>query len=287
MKPAPFRYLRAEDAGHALELLREHGDEAKVIAGGQSLAAVMSLRLSRPELLIDIDRVPGLSYVLPSDGGLRVGALTRHRHVERYPGALDGFTLLPRAARFVGHYPIRTRGTFGGSIAHADPAAEWVLVATLLDAEITVARRGGTRVVPAADFFHGFFTTTVGADELVTEVRFPIGVARSAITEFARRHGDFAVVAAAVGFDLDDDGRVARPRLALGGVASTAVRLREAAGVLDGADPTAESFAEAARVAAAEIDDPPSDSHGDARYRRHLTATLVRRALREAMDDAG
>jgi carbon-monoxide dehydrogenase medium subunit len=287
MKPAPFRYLRAADLADALDLLAEHGDDAKVIAGGQSLAAVMNLRLSRPELLVDIDRVPGLSYVLPEDGAVRIGALTRHRQVERYPGVLDGFELLPRAARFVGHYPIRTRGTFGGSIAHADPAAEWVLLATLFDAEITVAGPRGSRNVPADGFFHGFFTTAVEPDELVTEVRFPTGVSCSAITEFARRHGDFAVVAAAVGFDLDEDGRIAAPRLALGGVASTAVRLREAAGVLDGAQPADDVFAEAARVAAAEIDDPPADSHGDAAYRRYLSATLVRRALTEAMHDAG
>jgi aerobic carbon-monoxide dehydrogenase medium subunit len=283
VKPAPFRYLRAEDLEHAVALLGQHGDDAKVVAGGQSLAAVMNLRLSRPEVLIDIDRLPGLSYVLPSEGAVRIGALTRHRHLERYPGLLDGYELLPAAARFVGHYPIRTRGTFGGSIAHADPAAEWPLVATLLDAEIRITGPSGTRGVAAADFFHGFFTTAVQPDELVTEIVLPAGADRSAITEFARRHGDFAVVAAVVAFDLDDGGAMVRPRLALGGVGATAVRLREAAEVLEGSRPGPEAFAEAAEAATREID-PPSDAHGDARYRRHLARTLVRRALEEAAD---
>jgi carbon-monoxide dehydrogenase medium subunit len=283
VKPAPFVYRRAETLEHALALLAEHGDEAKIIAGGQSLAAVMNMRLSRPELLIDIDRLPGLAYVLPVDGGLRIGALTRHRQIERYPAPLDGFELLPAAARLVGHYPIRTRGTFGGSIAHADPAAEWVLVAALLDAEIEITGRDGRRTVPASEFFHGFFTTAVGPDELVTEVVLPGGSDRSAICEFARRHGDFAVVAAGVAYDLAGDGTIRHPRLALGGVAATAARLTEAADVLDGQAPGPDVFVAAAEAAASEID-PQADAHGDANYRRHLTRTLVRRALEEATD---
>lgn len=283
MKPAPFRYLRAETVEHALDLLGEHGDDAKVLAGGQSLVAVMNLRLSRPEVVIDIDRVPGCSYVLPGEAGLRVGALTRHRHVERYPGPLDGYALLPRAARYVGHAPIRNRGTFGGSIAHADPAAEWPLVATLLDARIEVAHATtGRREVAAADFFHGFFTTAVAADELVTAVTFPVATERSAIAEFARRHGDFAVVSAAVAHDLDDDGRVVAPRLALGGVAAVPVRLTEAAAALEGRVVDAAVADEVGAVAAAEIADPPADAHGDATYRRHLVRTLVARALLDA-----
>lgn len=282
MKPAPFCYLRAETVDHALALLAEHGDDAKVIAGGQSLAAVMNLRLSRPEVLIDIDRIPGCSYVLPQAGRLRIGALTRHRHVERYPGPLDGFELLPRAAAFVGHAPIRNRGTFGGSIAHADPAAEWPLVAIVLEAQIEVAHaHRGRRQVAAADFFQGFFTTDVAADELVTAVTFPTGVTHSAITEFARRHGDFAVVSAVVAFDLDAD-RVVAPRIALGGVASVPVRVPEAAQALDGRDLDPATADEVGRVAAAEIEDPPADAHGDAAYRRHLVRTLVARAVLEA-----
>jgi carbon-monoxide dehydrogenase medium subunit len=283
VKPAPFAYRRAEDLDHALELLGEHGDEAKVVAGGQSLVAVMNLRLSRPSMLVDIDRVPGLAYVLPTEGHLRVGALTRHRHVEQYPGVLDGFELLPRAARHIGHLPIRTRGTFGGSIAHADPAAEWVLLAVLLDAQVVLRSRAGERVVDARDFFHGFFMTAAAPDELVTEVRFPRPAHRSAITEFARRHGDFAVVSAAVALDVDDAGRVCRPAIALGGVASVPLRLPSAEAMLDGEPPREKLLDEVARVAAAAFDDPPADQNGDAHYRRHLARTLVRRALEEAL----
>jgi len=283
MKPAPFEYLRADSRTHALELLAEHGDDAKLLAGGQSLAAVMNMRLSRPELLIDIDRVPGLSYILPDGDALRVGALTRHRHVEMYPGDLGGHELLRRAARFIGHYPVRTRGTFGGSIAHADPSAEWVLLATLLDAEVQVARVGGTRTIRSSDLFEGYFTTAMGDDELLTEIVFPRTFARSAIVEYARRHGDFAIVAAAVAFDVDADGRCRDTRVVLGGVASVPRRMVEAGAALDGRLPDATAIADAAQAAASAID-PPSDAHGDADYRRHLTRTLVHRALMEAVD---
>lgn len=285
MKAAAFVYRRAETLDHALDLLAEHGDEAKVVAGGQSLIAVMNLRLSRPEMLIDIDRLPGLGHVLPGPGGLRIGALTRHRQVERYPGLLDGYEVLPQAARHIGHLPIRTRGTFGGSIAHADPAAEWVLLARMLDAKMVVRSRRGERVVDAGDFFLGFFTTAIEPDELVTEVRFPRPIERSAIREFARRHGDFAIVSAAVGFDLDGSGRAQAPALALGGVASTPVRLPEAEAALAGAALTPDLLDEVAAIAAAEFDDPPTDAHGDASYRRHLARTLIRRALEGCLHD--
>ncbi len=282
MKPAPFRYLRADDRDEALALLAEHGDEGKVIAGGQSLVAVMNFRLSRPEVLIDVDRLPGMSYLMRDGADLRIGALTRHRHVEHFPGDLAGHGLLRDAMSYVGHYPIRTRGTVGGSIAHADPAAEWVLLARLLDARIRVDSVRGARWVAAEDFFHGFFTTALAPDELVTEVRFPRAPRCSSLTEFARRDGDFAVVAAAVAYDIDDDGRIDDPRIALAGVGSTVVRID--ASELVGQRPEGELFREVAHLAAGEID-PPSDQHGDADYRRHLTRTLVARALEEA-DDA-
>lgn len=284
MKPAPFEYLRAEDRQHALSLLGEHGDEAKLLAGGQSLAAVMNLRLSRPERLIDIDRVAGLSAVTFEREVLRVGALTRHRHLEVYPGDLGNHELLRRAARYIGHYPVRTRGTVGGSIAHADPSAEWVLLAALLDAEVVAESVRGPRRIPAASFFEGYFTTALADDELVTEVRFPAPGAHSAITEYARRHGDFAIVAAAVSFDLDADGRCQDPRIALGGVASVPLRVPDAAAALAGRAPDATAITQAA-TAAAEAIDPARDGHGDASYRRHLTRTLVARALTAAVRD--
>lgn len=281
MKPAPFAYHRAESLAHALELLAQLGDGAKVLAGGQSLVAMMNFRLVRPAALIDVMRVPGLSYILQDNGALRVGALTRHRDVERYPAPLDGFRVLPRAARWVGHVPIRTRGTFGGSIAHGDPASEWCILASLLDAEIVVAGPRGRRVIGVGDFFDGFLSTALEPDELLVEVRFPRPFGHSALQEFARRHGDFAIVAAAVAFDVAE-GIVRNARVALGGVAATVRRVPEAEAELEGAEPSQERFAAAARAAAAAVD-PPGDIHGSSQYRKDLTAVMVGRALDEAM----
>jgi carbon-monoxide dehydrogenase medium subunit len=198
------------------------------------------------------------------------------------PELLAGFELLPRAARWVGHYPIRTRGTFGGSIAHADPSAEWCLLAVLLDAVVVLAGPDGQREVPAADFFLGFFTTALEPGELLVEVRLPRPRPHAALQEFARRHGDFAVVAAAVAVDVGGD-RLADPRIVIGGVDEVPVRIEEAERALDGATAGADAFAEAGR-AAAEAVDPSSDIHGSAEYRKELTGVLVRRALAEAVN---
>jgi carbon-monoxide dehydrogenase medium subunit len=284
VKPPPFTYHRAGSVDEVVGLLAELGDEAKILAGGQSLVAMMNFRLARPTALIDVNRVPGLGYII--DGGaLRIGALARHRDVERYPGMPDGLAVLPRAARWVGHYPIRTQGTFAGSIAHADPSAEWCLLAVLLAAEIVVVGPRGRRVVTAGDFFRGFLDTALEPDEMITEVRFPRRPDAAGMQEFARRHGDFMVVGAAVAFDVVD-GRCHDARIALGGVASTPVRIVEAERVLEGQVPGADVFAEAGQAAARAID-PPSDAHGTAAYRRRLAAVLVRRAAGEAMAHAG
>ena len=175
MKPASFAYHRAASVGEALELLAREGEDAKVIAGGQSLVPLMAFRLARPSALIDINRITELRFVRRDGDALRVGALATHRDIETNaePGVLEGYSILPRAARFIGHYPIRTRGTFGGSIAHADPTAEWCMLALLLDTEIVIAGPQGSRTVAASDFFLGVFTTALGADEVVTEVHFP------------------------------------------------------------------------------------------------------------------
>jgi aerobic carbon-monoxide dehydrogenase large subunit len=189
VKPAPFTYHLAHDVAEAVALLTELGEDAKVLAGGQSLVPMMNLRLARPSALVDITRIPGLSYLRAGPDGLRIGALTRHRAVEttRDPAVLAGFGVLPRSARWIGHYPIRARGTFGGSIAHADSTSEWCLLAVLLRAEITLAGPAGQRRVGAGDFFQGFFTTAAEPDEMVTEVRFPHPSRHAALTEFAPR----------------------------------------------------------------------------------------------------
>lgn len=284
MKPAAFAYHRARTVDEAVSLLAGLGDDAKVLAGGQSLVAMMNFRLVRPAALVDVNPIRDLSYIL-DDGALRIGALTRHRDIERYPGVLDGLDVLPRAARLVGHYPIRTQGTFGGSVAHGDPSAEWCVLALLLDAEIVATGPRGARTIAADDFFRGFLDTALEPDELLTEVRFPRRVRHAAFQEFARRHGDFMVVGAGIAFDLVD-GRCRDVRVAVGGVAATPLRLPDAERVLEGRHPGADAFDEAGRAAAVAID-PPADLHGSAAYRRHLTTVLIARAGREAVADGG
>ena len=283
MKPASFAYHRAASVDEAVALLSREGEDAKLIAGGQSLVPLMAFRLARPSALIDINRITELRYVRRDGDALRIGALATHRDIETKaePGVLEGYSILPRAARFIGHYPIRTRGTFGGSIAHADPTSEWCMLALLLDAKIVIAGLQGSRTVAASDFFLGVFTTALGADEVVTEVHFPGPAPRSAIREFARRQGDFAVVAVATALEMED-GRVRSARIALAGVSDAPVRAMEAEAILAGAAPTDEAFDEAGRAAAAGLR-PPSDIHGSSDYRKELAAALVRRALGDAV----
>ena len=281
MKPAPFAYHRADSVAEAVALLRELGDEAKILAGGLSLVPMMNFRLARPSALVDVSRMDNLSYLRtgPADG-LRIGALTTHRAVEtcRDPAVLGGFGVLPRSARWIGHYPIRCRGTFGGSIAHADPASEWCLLAVLLDARVVLTGPDGSRTVPAAGFFDGYYSTTAGPDEMITELWFPESAPNAVLTEFAQRQGDFAVVAAAVCVDIAD-GTCRRGRVVLGGVGPRPVEVDAAP--LSGQPAAAETWQAMGEHAAGQID-PPGDTHGDARYRRRLTATLVTRALAEA-----
>jgi aerobic carbon-monoxide dehydrogenase medium subunit len=283
VKPAPFAYHRAHSVGEAVALLAELGDEAKILAGGLSLVPMMNFRLARPTALVDVTRIEGLSYLRAGAagvGGLRIGALTTHRTVElsRDPDVLAGFGVLPRSAHWIGHYPIRSRGTFGGSIAHADPASEWCLLAVLLDAQVVLTGPGGERAVPAREFFQGYYTTTASPDEMVTELWFPRPAPRAVLTEFAPRQGDFAVVAAAVSADVE--GETCRSgRVVLGGVGPLPVEVD--AGALAGQPATAGTWQAMGEQAASQID-PPDDTHGSSEYRRTLTATLVSRALAKA-----
>jgi carbon-monoxide dehydrogenase medium subunit len=286
MKPAPFTYHRAQSADEAVSLLGELGDDAKLLAGGQSLVAMMNFRLARPAALVDISRLAELRYVRAHDGGLRIGALALHRDLERLtdPGVLAGFGMLPRAARHIGHYAIRAAGTFGGSIAHADPAAEWCMAALLFDAEIVARGPDGERVIPVASFFKGFLETELGPDEMITEVRLPVPRPGAAICEFARRHGDFAIVAVAAA--VDSDGGVCRhARVVLGGVGSTVERAAGAEAALIGSSLGADAIA-AAALEAATGTDPPGDIHGSAGYRRRLIQVLAARAIGKAAGHA-
>ncbi len=281
MKPAPFSYHRARTVPETVALLAELGDGAKILAGGQSLVPMMNFRLARPSALVNITRVPGLDYLRAGPDGLRAGPLTRHRAIElcRDPAVLDGFGVLPRSARWIGHYPIRARGTLGGSIAHADPAAEWCLLAVLLGARIQLTSPRGQRTIPVAEFFEGFYTTTAGPDEMITEIHFPAPARHAALTEFAQRQGDFAVVAAAVSISLDTDGSCRELSVVLGGVSPVPHVIGTAD--LAGQPATAATWRKAGQLAAAQID-PPADGHGSAGYRKRLAATLTERALAEA-----
>jgi aerobic carbon-monoxide dehydrogenase medium subunit len=286
LKPAAFSYHRASSVDEAVSLLGQLGDEAKLIAGGQSLVAMMNFRLARPAALVDISRLTELRYVRADNGSLRIGALALHRDLERLsdPSVLGGFDMLPRAAKYIGHYAIRAAGTFGGSIAHADPAAEWCMAALLFDAEVVARSSRGERTIPAQALFTGFLETSLGPDEMITEVRLPARRPGAAVQEFARRHGDFAVVAAMAAVD-QREGRCVDARLVFGGVGGTVVRATPAEAILVGSDlgPDAVTAAADASVAVA---DPPSDIHGTSEYRRHLMRVLGARAIEEAISGA-
>jgi len=281
VKPAPFVYHRAHSVAEAVALLAELGDEAKILAGGLSLVPMMNFRLARPAALVDVTRIEHLSYLRAQQGdGLRIGALTTHRTVEAShdPTVLASFGVLPRSARWIGHYPIRSRGTFGGSIAHADPASEWCLLAMLLQARVILTGPEGQRTVPAAEFFEGYYSTAASPDEMITEVWFPQPAPQAVLTEFAQRQGDFAIVAVAVSADIRD-GLCQAGRVVLGGVGPLPVEVDTTA--LAGQPATEQTWRAMGAHAAGQID-PPEDTHGDAAYRRRLTATLVARALAEA-----
>jgi aerobic carbon-monoxide dehydrogenase medium subunit len=286
MKLSPVDYEAPGTVAEALDLLAEHGDEASVLAGGQSLIPLLALRLAQPAVLIDINGVEGLSGVSTTDGWVTIGATTREYMAEESATIAESVPLLAAALPLIGHEAIRSRGTVGGSLAHADPAAELPAVARALNAEFVVRGPSGERVVPAAEWFEGYLTTSRGPDELLTEVRFLAarpGTGTS-FQEVARRHGDFAMVGLATSVTLNV-GTITDARLAFAGVSDVPARATAAEELLEGERPTAELFDEAARVAAADID-PPSDLHGSAEYRKKVAAALVRRGLREAVGNA-
>jgi aerobic carbon-monoxide dehydrogenase medium subunit len=286
MKLPPVEYEAPKTVSEAVELLAEHEDMASVLAGGQSLIPLLALRLAQPAVLIDINGVQGLSGVSVTDGWVTIGATTREYVAEESAVLTGSVPLLAAALPLIGHEAIRSRGTVGGSLAHADPAAELPAVARALDAEFVVRGPSGERVVPAAEWFEGYLTTSRGPDELLTEVRFPAAApgTGTSFQEVARRHGDFAMVGLATSVTLND-GAISDARLAFAGVSDVPARATGAEDLLVGQTPSAELFDEAARRAAGDID-PPSDLHGSAEYRKKVAAALVRRGLREAVDNA-
>jgi aerobic carbon-monoxide dehydrogenase medium subunit len=287
MKLPPVDYEAPGTVSEAVELLAEHQDEASVLAGGQSLIPLLALRLAHPAVLIDINGIAELTGVSATDSWVTVGAMTREYVAEESETIADDVPLLAAALPLIGHEAIRSRGTVGGSLAHADPAAELPAVARALDAEFVVRGPSGERVIPAAEWFEGFLTTSRRPDELLTEVRFPAGGQGVGVSfqEVARRHGDFAIVGLAASLTLSD-GAISDARLAFAGLSDVPVRAGDAEDLLVGERPSAELFDEAARRAT-DDSDPPADVHGSAEYRRKVAAVLVRRGLRVAADSAG
>ncbi|MFG1954840.1 FAD binding domain-containing protein [Micromonospora sp. NPDC048830] len=286
MRSAAHDYIRVDDVEHALAVLSAEGDGAKLLAGGQSLVPMMHLRLARPRLLVDIGRISGLRGVRIDGSRVAIGALTTHADLEAGPVGEPARSLLPvlgEAAAHIGHLPIRTRGTIGGSVAHADASAEWCLVARLLDATIVARSSRGERRIPAAAFFHGFLATALDPDEMVTgiEIDPPPGVSR--FIEFTRSYGDFAIASAAVVLAAEG-GVCTHARVALGGVASVPVRLEQLETLLTGAL-LDEALIEDAAWQVSTLIEPASTIYASAEYRRHLVGVLVKRALLAARDD--
>jgi carbon-monoxide dehydrogenase medium subunit len=276
VKPAPFEYHAPRTPEEAVGLLAELGDGAKVLAGGQSLVPILALRLTAFDHLVDLREVQGIRGIERSNGHVRIGAATTQATVERSD---DVVPLLAEATPLVGHVQIRNRGTVGGSIAHADPAAEYPAVALALDAELDVLGPSGPRTIAAADFFLGLWTTALAEDELLTAVRFPVwdGPCGFAVEELARRHGDFAIAGACVGIGPD------RTAISLFGMGPTPIRATAAeAAAAGGASPE-----EIGRLAVDDLEDVPADVHGSADYRRHVGAVVVARAWRRAKEAQG
>ena len=287
MKPAAFDYVRPASRAEALSLLASHGGDAKPLAGGQSLIPAMNFRLATPAVLVDLNAIPDLSHITRQGGHLRIGAMTRHRAVERSDDVRRAAPLVHEAMPFIAHAAIRTRGTIGGSLAHADPAAELPAVMVALDARIRIESTQGSREVAAADFFTGLFSTALEAGELLTEIAIPVRQTTgsrtgTAFEEFSRRHGDFALAGAAARVVVDDNGRCTLARVALFGVGDRPMFAVSCARVLKGQSPSAEAIRAAADTAARDDIDPTSDIHASSKYRRHLAGVLTRRVLGRA-----
>lgn len=283
MKIARFEYHRPESVGEALLLLADLGDDAKVLAGGQSLVPLMALRLSRPGHVIDIGRLTELGTLSVDGGAVRVGALVRHSELETSEPVSEQAPLVAAAMPHIGHRAIRNRGTACGSLAHGDPAAELPAVAVALGSHIHLRSSSGERTVPATDFFTGYLTNVAEPDELLVEWTLPAWsvTAGWSVQEVSRRHGDFALLGCAAVVDGGPDGTVSSAALSFFGAASTPLRVPAAEAILIGHAPDEKLFAEAADVVRATLD-PPGDLHATAAHRRHLGAVLTQRCLLEA-----
>ncbi len=290
MKPAPFKYHAPATVDETLALLAKYGYEGKVLAGGQSLIPMMNFRLAQPAVLVDLNNIPELSFIQPNrDGGVRIGAMTRQRQVEHDPLIAEAAPMVHAAMPKIAYPQIRTRGTFGGSLAHADPSAELPAISVALEARFRVRGQRAERWVTAAQFFQGFFTTVLKPDELLVEVALPPMPRHSgwSFMEVARRHHDFALVGVAALVILSEAKDLCQEaKLVFFSVGEGPVPANHAVQVLRSQAPTAEAIREAAEVAARDDVDPTTDINASADYRRHLVGVLGRRALTEAFDRA-
>ena len=286
MKPAKFEYFAPTSLAEALELLEEHGDDAKVLAGGQSLMPMLNMRLARPKVIADINRVPGLDYISPTpDGGLAIGALTRQRSVEKSTVVKERIPVLAAAMPSIGHFQIRNRGTVGGSISHADPAAELPAVCFALDGEFVLTSASNQRVLKAENFFISPLTTAIEPGELLTEIRLP---ARSeewrwGFQEVCRRQGDFAMVGAVSLLQLDGDGVCQSACSTMFGVGGTPLRIRRAEEALLGNRINGSVLEDVSKIVSEELD-PDSDIHASAAYRKEVGGVIARRTLEAAIN---
>jgi CO/xanthine dehydrogenase FAD-binding subunit len=288
LKSPPFEYARAASVEEACALLRQHGDDAKLIAGGQSLVPMLAFRLLRPAWLVDINTIPALQFIAIEAEAVRMGACTRQCVIQRDDALAKALPLLRQALDHVGHAQTRNRGTAGGSLAHADPSAELPLVAQVLDARVVLRTASATRTVPADAFFVAAMTTALQPDECLVEIHWPLWReprTGSAFIEVSRRHGDFAMVAAAAQIALDDDGRCTRVAFGVGGAGPTPIAFPELAPQLIGERPAPALLQEIAHDVATAIE-PESDTHASEAYRRHLAGVLTTRVLQAACDVA-
>jgi carbon-monoxide dehydrogenase medium subunit len=284
MKPPPFAYVAPDSLEEAIACAARYEADGKILAGGQSLMPVLNFRLAHPAVLIDLNRVKDLSGIAPRpEGGLSIGAMTRHRAVEWSDDVRRHCPLMSVAIAHVGHVQIRNRGTIGGSLSHADPAAELPAVVLACDAELCVAGPNGSRAIAAEDFFQGVFTTAIDSGEILTEIRLPPwpGNRRFGFQEINRRHGDFALAGAAVWLDTEEADRCTAARLVLFGVSETPLRARMAEQYLIGQTITPARITEAASLAI-EGFEPTFDIHASAEYRREVGSVMMRRALQQA-----
>lgn len=288
MKPAPFKYHVPKSVPEALELINQHGYDAKILAGGQSLVPMMNFRLVQPAVLVDINQIPELSFIESSEKGVNIGAMTRHSQAENDALLAERAPLIHESMPKIATVQIRNRGTLGGSLAHADPSAELVVVSTALNAQFKIMNIKGERIVPASDFFVGLLMTSMEPDDLLVEIQIPSLPKRSgwALEEVARRPHDFALVGVAAVLTLDKKDRCQDARLVYLSAGDGPISAPEAAALLIGEDFTPDLIRAAAEKASNDEIDPGSDIHATADFRRHLANVLTRRALEAAFQRA-